>query len=183
MRLSIGQDRGFGPLAQLSTQAFPAVGHLRATPETARRFQVHCGHCKSCGWRVQGRHPLQTSDALGAQGVVNQGNKGRTRCRRGRGEFLQAQPTCRFEFTFLQGMVNVIEHGQPLSYHRATTVRLYGASLSPSTSAARPWPTTRPASAPSACRPNHQRPVCTRRRRRPRRPGESSPDPSGQCRP
>jgi transposase len=31
-----------------------------------RKFRVHVGHCQSCGRRVQGRHPLQTSDALGA---------------------------------------------------------------------------------------------------------------------
>jgi len=31
-----------------------------------RRFDVHVGRCRSCGARVQGRHPLQTSDALGA---------------------------------------------------------------------------------------------------------------------
>jgi transposase len=31
-----------------------------------RRFDVHVGRCRSCGRRVQGRHPLQTSDALGA---------------------------------------------------------------------------------------------------------------------
>ena len=31
-----------------------------------RAFQVHIGHCQGCGRRVQGRHPLQTSDALGA---------------------------------------------------------------------------------------------------------------------
>src|SRR5262245_7031788 len=31
-----------------------------------RQFNVHCGHCRQCGRRVQGRHPLQTSDALGA---------------------------------------------------------------------------------------------------------------------
>ena len=30
-----------------------------------RQFNVHVGHCQSCGERVQGRHPLQTSDALG----------------------------------------------------------------------------------------------------------------------
>jgi transposase len=34
-----------------------------------RKFVVHVGQCKSCGHRVQGRHPLQTSDALGAAGV------------------------------------------------------------------------------------------------------------------
>jgi transposase len=31
-----------------------------------RQFRVHIGHCAGCGRRVQGRHPLQTSDALGA---------------------------------------------------------------------------------------------------------------------
>jgi transposase len=34
-----------------------------------RRFHVHYGRCKKCGRRVQGRHPLQTSDALGAASV------------------------------------------------------------------------------------------------------------------
>ncbi len=31
-----------------------------------RQFNVHVGCCRGCGKRVQGRHPLQTSDALGA---------------------------------------------------------------------------------------------------------------------
>jgi transposase len=31
-----------------------------------RRFDIHVGRCRHCGRRVQGRHPLQTSDALGA---------------------------------------------------------------------------------------------------------------------
>jgi transposase len=31
-----------------------------------RKFRVHVGHCEACGMRTQGRHPLQTSDALGA---------------------------------------------------------------------------------------------------------------------
>lgn len=31
-----------------------------------RQFTVHIGHCGGCGRRAQGRHPLQTSDALGA---------------------------------------------------------------------------------------------------------------------
>jgi len=34
-----------------------------------RRFRVHIGRCRKCGRRVQGRHPLQTSDALGAAAV------------------------------------------------------------------------------------------------------------------
>jgi transposase len=31
-----------------------------------RRFDIQVGRCAGCGRRVQGRHPLQTSDALGA---------------------------------------------------------------------------------------------------------------------
>lgn len=31
-----------------------------------REFRIHIGACLACGRRVQGRHPLQTSDALGA---------------------------------------------------------------------------------------------------------------------
>lgn len=31
-----------------------------------RQFDVHCGRCDDCGGTVQGRHELQTSDALGA---------------------------------------------------------------------------------------------------------------------
>lgn len=31
-----------------------------------RQFNIHVGHCQQCGQRVQGRHPLQTSDAVGA---------------------------------------------------------------------------------------------------------------------
>jgi transposase len=34
-----------------------------------RRFAVHVGECRGCQRRVQGRHPLQTSDALGAAAV------------------------------------------------------------------------------------------------------------------
>jgi transposase len=31
-----------------------------------RQFNIHIGRCRQCRRRVQGRHPLQTSDALGA---------------------------------------------------------------------------------------------------------------------
>ena len=31
-----------------------------------RRFDIDVGYCRYCGKRLQGRHPLQTSDALGA---------------------------------------------------------------------------------------------------------------------
>lgn len=35
-----------------------------------RAFRVAIGTCRGCGRRVQGRHPLQTSDALGAAGTA-----------------------------------------------------------------------------------------------------------------
>jgi transposase len=35
-----------------------------------RRFRVHIGKCRCCGRRHQGRHPFQTSDALGAAGCM-----------------------------------------------------------------------------------------------------------------
>lgn len=35
----------------------------------ARRFRIHIGRCTQCHRRVQGRHPWQTSDALGAAAV------------------------------------------------------------------------------------------------------------------
>jgi transposase len=35
-------------------------------PPSTTRFKVAVGRCKNCGRRVQGRHPEQTSDALGA---------------------------------------------------------------------------------------------------------------------
>lgn len=31
-----------------------------------RKFHIRIGRCRDCGQRIQGRHPLQTSDALGA---------------------------------------------------------------------------------------------------------------------
>lgn len=34
-----------------------------------RAFTIHVGQCQACGRRVQGRHPWQTSDALGAAAV------------------------------------------------------------------------------------------------------------------
>jgi transposase len=35
----------------------------------AIRYEVHVGRCRSCGRRVQPRHPAQTSNALGAAGA------------------------------------------------------------------------------------------------------------------
>ena len=39
---------------------------IPAAKPRIRRFRVHIGRCCDCGARVQGRHPLQASDALGA---------------------------------------------------------------------------------------------------------------------
>ena len=39
------------------------------TKTVQRKFVVHVGQCATCQQRVQGRHPLQTSDALGAARV------------------------------------------------------------------------------------------------------------------
>ncbi|MCA1846015.1 MAG: transposase, partial [Actinobacteria bacterium] len=38
-------------------------------PPHSTRFRVGVGHCRRCGRRVQGRHPDQTSHALGAAGA------------------------------------------------------------------------------------------------------------------
>jgi transposase len=38
-------------------------------PPATTRFRVGVGRCRSCGKRVQGRHPEQASDALGAAGA------------------------------------------------------------------------------------------------------------------
>lgn len=38
-------------------------------PPIVRRFRIHVGKCGDCGRRVQPRHSLQTSDALGAAAV------------------------------------------------------------------------------------------------------------------
>jgi transposase len=41
----------------------------RPVPILVTQFNVHIGHCEQCHQRVQGRHPAQTSDALGAAAV------------------------------------------------------------------------------------------------------------------
>jgi transposase len=49
-----------------------ATQHVEDLPPTrtlATRYELHVGRCRSCGRRVQPRHPAQTSDALGAAGT------------------------------------------------------------------------------------------------------------------
>jgi len=41
----------------------------RPIPTLVTQFNVHIGHCESCRRRFQGRHPEQTSDALGAAAI------------------------------------------------------------------------------------------------------------------
>ena len=56
-----------GPVVHDDTQPQFQEDIVRLT--IVRRFDVAIGHCACCGRRVQGRHPLQTSDALGAAQV------------------------------------------------------------------------------------------------------------------
>ena len=42
---------------------------IPAVRPVVRRFDIEVGRCSQCQRRVQGRHALQTSDALGAAGV------------------------------------------------------------------------------------------------------------------
>ncbi len=41
----------------------------RPVPTIVTQFNVHIGHCVQCQRRIQGRHPTQTSDALGAAAI------------------------------------------------------------------------------------------------------------------
>lgn len=50
-------------VAQLQEELVPAHPRMR-------RYDVALGHCKGCKRRVRSRHPEQTSDALGAAGVM-----------------------------------------------------------------------------------------------------------------
>ena len=64
------------PARRLARTAGAASGSRPTRPTSSRldiprqplirKFRVHVGHCEACGKRTQGRHPLQTSDALGA---------------------------------------------------------------------------------------------------------------------
>jgi len=60
---------GCGGAIQLTRVAAQYQEDLPVVRPIVRRFDVQVGCCVACGHRVQGRHPLQTSDALGAAGV------------------------------------------------------------------------------------------------------------------
>lgn len=67
------------PLPDACPHCHGAVRPVRVAPQyqeelpvqrpLVRRFDVHVGQCTQCRRRLQGRHPLQTSDALGAAAV------------------------------------------------------------------------------------------------------------------
>ena len=54
-----------GPVA-LTHHATQYQEDLPVVRPRVRAFHIAIGHCTDCGHRVQGRHPLQTSNALGA---------------------------------------------------------------------------------------------------------------------
>lgn len=58
-----GEVEETGVAEQLQTDVPPPP------PLIVRRFTIHLGRCDDCGCRVQPRHPLQTSDAIGAAAV------------------------------------------------------------------------------------------------------------------
>ena len=58
-----------GGAVDVTREASQYQEELPAVRPLVRRFDIKIGHCAHCGRRVQGRHRLQTSDALGAAGV------------------------------------------------------------------------------------------------------------------
>ena len=58
-----------GTVEEDAVQAQYQVDIPRPIPVTVTQFKIHVGHCTTCGVRLQGRHPEQTSDATGAAAV------------------------------------------------------------------------------------------------------------------
>jgi transposase len=58
-----------GPVLEDAVQVQYQEDIPRPVPPIVTQFNVHIGHCAQCHRRVQGRHPDQTSDALGAAAV------------------------------------------------------------------------------------------------------------------
>ena len=58
--------RLLAPMCRRSTQYHEELPKIEPL---VRNFQVEAGYCTQCRRRVQGRHPLQTSDAFGATGA------------------------------------------------------------------------------------------------------------------
>jgi transposase len=64
-----GQCPGCGEATELERIATQFQTELPEPRPITTRFNVEVRRCRSCGKRVQGRHPEQTSDALGAAGA------------------------------------------------------------------------------------------------------------------
>lgn len=58
-----------GAVIEEEVQVQYQVDIPRPIPTVVTQFNVHIGHCEQCHRRLQGRHPQQTSDALGAAAV------------------------------------------------------------------------------------------------------------------
>ena len=58
-----------GPVLEDEVQVQYQEDIPRPVPTLITQFNVHIGHCAQCQRRVQGRHPDQTSEALGAAAV------------------------------------------------------------------------------------------------------------------
>jgi transposase len=58
-----------GAVIEEEVQVQYQVDIPRPIPTVVTQFNVHIGHCEQCHCRLQGRHPQQTSDALGAAAV------------------------------------------------------------------------------------------------------------------
>jgi transposase len=58
-----------GPVVEDDRQTQYQVDIPRPIPVSVTQFNIHLGHCETCGQRLQGRHPDQTSQATGAAAV------------------------------------------------------------------------------------------------------------------
>ena len=58
-----------GPVLEDAVQVQYQEDIPRPVPTIVTQFNVHIGHCALCQRRIQGRHPDQTSDALGAAAI------------------------------------------------------------------------------------------------------------------
>src|SRR3972149_4074736 len=55
-----------GPVVEDAIQPQYQIHIPRPIPVNVTQFNIHIGHCETCGQRLQGRHAEQTSDAAGA---------------------------------------------------------------------------------------------------------------------
>ena len=58
-----------GPVVEDDLQTQYQIDIPRPIPVSVTQFNIHVGHCETCGQRLQGRHPDQTSEATGAAAV------------------------------------------------------------------------------------------------------------------